>query len=128
MPNRATREQAWARPTAHALTAAGYLGFAPHEAQPLGRSRAAPVLPAAAAVDGTHHWVRSPRGNRVEMVWLAAHEAWAPFPETPQAKRLAFRADYLASHGWTYGGLVTPPEPQKAARAGRSSHRPKAAA
>jgi len=67
---------------------------------PLGNSEAT-CLPSSVAANGSQHWLQPPLGHpRRVATWLMAQKAWA----MPGGNRMAFEADYLASHGWTYIG------------------------
>ena len=58
------------------------------------------VPPANTPAD-SRHYLRPPRGAQpLLFTWIAAEKAWAPL--TRDGKRMAFTADYLASHGWQY--------------------------
>ncbi len=60
-------------------------------------------LPADDAADGSAHYL-APAGTeaRIRMTWVKAEKLWAAFG----GRRMAFRASYLAHHGWKYIGPV----------------------
>ncbi len=60
-------------------------------------------LPADDTADGSAHYL-APAGTktRIRMTWIKAERAWAAFG----GRRMAFRASYLAHHGWKYIGPV----------------------
>ena len=60
-------------------------------------------LPDQNTPNGSAHYL-SPENSdvRIRMTWNASEKAWAAFG----GKRMAFRASYLAHHGWKYIGPV----------------------
>ena len=62
--------------------------------------------PPAGTVDGSLHQLSPPNGHEpVVFQWLMTHAAW--FRLDPTARRVAFKADYLSSHGWKYLSVAT---------------------
>lgn len=77
------------------------LRYAPHLALHNGPKRDGKCVPLDGAKDRSVHWLRPPGGHQPLMCcWIAAEKAWMPL--TRDGKRIAFTADYLASHGWVY--------------------------
>lgn len=81
-------------------------GYVDHEEMlpvPPGSS-AKPCLPAKKTKDGSLHRLKhTPSGTVMEFSWVAAEGAW----ERMGGNRMAWRAEYMAAHGWKYGGRVT---------------------
>lgn len=74
---------------------------APHLALHNGPKRDGKCLPPDGTSDRSIHWLRPPGGHQPLMcAWIASEKAW--MPTMRDGKRMAFTAEYLASHGWTY--------------------------
>jgi len=105
MAQGSTAERASASPTTHALVPGrGWVEYGPGEVLqygPRAKNRCASKQPPA---NGSWHTLKSPGGNRLNFSWHAAERAWVRHGGI----RMAFAAEYLSSHGWTYVGPVEP--------------------
>lgn len=78
------------------------LRHAPHMALRNGPKRDGQCVPPDETKDRSVHLLRPPGGHPLLMcAWIDQERAWLPL--TRDGKRMAFTADYLASHGWIYG-------------------------
>ena len=60
-------------------------------------------LPDPMTENGSAHYLAPSDGDiRIRMTWVKSEKAWAAFG----GRRMAFRASYLAHHGWKYIGPV----------------------
>ena len=106
---RSSREAAMSSKTTHSLVAGK--GYVRHDFPPELRAEplAPPCLPAADALDGSHHLLKSHHGGAaLVFTWVKREVAW----ERPGGNRLAWTAAYLGTHGWTYEGAHTEQEEQ----------------
>lgn len=60
--------------------------------------KASPPQPVA---DKSEHVLQMPGGDTKTMRWVATEGAWESTKPEP-ARRMAFTAEYLSSHGWKY--------------------------
>lgn len=99
-----TREAAQAAQTQHQFVAGlGYLAAGPGDVLPKGTAPAGRCIPPTRPENGSAHRLMTPGGvDHMVFYWVTAEQAWA----RPGGKRMAFTADYLSSHGWTYDGPV----------------------
>lgn len=97
-----TAAQAESALTAHVFRPGlGYTEFAPHLALKHGPVRGGNCKPAKDAPPRSEHRLKPPGGHAALVcAWVPAEQAWRPLHR--DGKRMAFTADYLASHGWTY--------------------------
>ena len=111
-----TQAQAHASPLTHAFRRGiGYQEFAPNSellqrrpdlALKAGARRDCNCIPPDNTPANSKHLLMPPGGAPpIECTYLARDKAWMP-PVHRAGKRMAFTADYLASHGWTYLGSL----------------------
>lgn len=99
---RSTGAQAHASPTTHVFRPGhGYIEFAAHMALKHGPVRGGNCRPPEGTAAHSRHLLKPPGGHApLACAWIAAQQAWMPLHR--DGKRMAFTADYLASHGWQY--------------------------
>lgn len=103
---KSTRERALSSQTTHSFRM-GH-GYIDHAASLRPGQFKGSCHPAPGAPDGSRHVLRAPHGDTKVFAWVKKEAAWAGMPG--KGHRMAFSADYLASHGWTYQGPHEPPD------------------
>lgn len=108
---KSSQQRAHASPTTHAFKyGVGYLEYAPnndllrsapHLAMKHGQHRDRSCMPPDNTPAGSKHLLKPPGATPIECTYLPRDQAWMPPLHRP-GKRMAFTADYLASHGWKY--------------------------